>query len=107
MEIKFCESGDRKIAVGTGKRPIRWCRECYIKECGPEFEQWNVVIKHRELGIEEENLGIACAKTGNTVTAGPVWLDPVETNILANVYAGFIEAMPEAKPAAKAAKTEG
>jgi hypothetical protein len=106
VEIKFCESGDRKIAVGTGKRPIRWCRECYIEQCGPEFEEWNVVINHRELDVEPEQLGVACAKTGNAVAAGSVWLDPVETNILALVYMGFIEAIPAAKAPAKAAKTE-
>jgi hypothetical protein len=106
MEIKFCESGDKKVAIGTGVRPIRWCRACYVTQCGDQFEEWNVVISHRELGIDEENLGIACARTGETITSGTVWLDPVETNIAALVYAGFIEPVQAPKSAAKAAKTE-
>lgn len=98
--IKFCKNGDKRIAVGTGKRPIEYCRPCYVAAYGDQFEQWSVVIPHRELGLDEENLAIACAKTGQDVTSGPVWLDPVETNIEALVYAGFIEALPAEKPAA-------
>lgn len=102
MEIKFCENGDGRIAIGTGNRPIRWCRPCYVEACAPEFEEWNVVIDHRALGVDPEELGIACAKTGETISAGSVWLDPVETNIAALVYSGFIA--PIEKPAAAAAK---
>ena len=105
MEIKFCENDDGKIAIGTGKRPIRWCRECYIQECGPEFEEWNVVIDHRALGVDPEELGIACAKTGETISAGSVWLDPAETNIVALVYSGFIAAIDKPKASAKATRT--
>lgn len=101
MDIKFCESGDKKVAVGTGKRPIRWCRDCYVKECGPEFEAWKVTdLVNEDHGVR----AIACAKTGEDIEAGgTVWLDPVETNIAALVYAGFIEALPVSAPKSKAA----
>lgn len=98
--IKFCENDDKRIAVGTGKRPIRWCRPCYVKECGDQFEAWKVIVE------AEDVEGISCAKTGETIAhGGTVWLDPVETNIAALVYAGFIEALPAAP--AKSGKTEG
>jgi len=104
--IKFCESGDKRIAVGTGIRPIRWCRQCYVNECGDQFEQWKVVFRALS-PAEREDLAIACARTGEDIQAGgTVWLDPVETNIEALVYAGYIEAVEAPKPAAKAAKTE-
>jgi len=99
--IKFCKNGDGKIAVGTGKRPIEYCRPCYVKECGPEFQAWNVVIPHKELGIDPEDMAIACAKTGEDISAGTVWLDPVETSIPALVYGGLIEAIPAAPAKAK------
>jgi hypothetical protein len=101
VEIKFCENEDGRIAVGTGIRPIRWCRACYVKECGPEFQAWKVIVQADDVD------GIACAKTGETISrGGTAWLDPAETNIAALVYGAFIEAFPAEKPAAKAAKTE-
>jgi hypothetical protein len=99
--IKFCENGDKRVAVGTGKRPIQYCRPCYVKECGGEFQAWNVIIPHKALGLDPEDMAIACAKTGEDISAGTVWLDPVETSIEALVYGGLIEAIPAA-PAAKA-----
>ena len=99
MEIKFCENEDGRIAVGTGIRPVRFCRPCYAEAYGPEFQAWNVVIPHRDLGVEPEEIAIACAKTGEDISSGTVWLDPVETNIPALVYAGYIEATPAAAPA--------
>lgn len=101
--IKFCKKDDGKIAIGTGIRPIEYCRAHYIEVYGPEFQAWNVIIPHREMGIEPEQMGIACAKTGEAVPAGTVWLDPVETHIPALVYGGLIEAIPQAEPT-KAAK---
>jgi hypothetical protein len=95
--FRFCKNGDKRIAIGTGKRPIEFCRPCYVKEYGDQFEAWNVVIPHREMGIEPEEMAIACAKTGEDISAGTVWLDPVETNIPALVYGGLIEAIPAAK----------
>ena len=70
MEIKFCEAeGCKKLAVGTGKRPIRWCREDYVKQCGPEFEAWRVTdLVRRSESVD----GIACAKTGEMVNGGGV-----------------------------------
>lgn len=104
--IKFCANGDKRIAVGTGIRPIKHCRPCYIAEFGGQFEQWKVVFRDQTAG-EREELAIACAKTGEDIQAGgTVWLDPVETRIEALVYAGFIEPVETPKPAAKAAKTE-
>ena len=100
--IKFCENGDKRIAVGTGIRPIRWCRPCYVKECGDQFEAWNVVIPHKAMGLDPEDMAIACARTGEDISTGTVWLDPVETSIEALVYGGLIEAIPAAAPAAKA-----
>jgi hypothetical protein len=98
--IKFCKNGDKRIAVGTGIRPIEHCRACYIKEHGDEFELWKVVFRDQSPG-EREDLAIACAKTGEDIQAGgTVWLDPVETQIAALVYAGFIEPVePVAVPA--------
>lgn len=92
MEIKFCENDDKRVAVGTGKRPIKWCRPCYVTECGPEFEAWQVTALVDEA---EDVEGIACAKTGEVITSGgTVWLDPKETHIAALVYQGVIEALP-------------
>lgn len=103
MVIKFCKNDDGRIAVGTGIRPVEYCRPCYVVAYGPEFQSWNVVIPHRDLGVEPEEIAIACAKTGEDISSGTVWLDPVETNIPALVYAGYIEAIPAAP--AKATRT--
>lgn len=97
--IKFCKNDDGKIAIGTGKRPIEYCRPCYVKAYGGEFQAWNVIIPHKALGIDPEDMAIACAKTGEDISAGTVWLDPVETSIPALVYGGLIEAIPAAAPA--------
>lgn len=98
----MCENSDGKPAVGTGKRPIKWCRPCYVAECGPEFEAWQVTAAVDQV---EDVEGIACAKTGKVITSGgTVWLDPVETSIPALVYAGFIEPLPAPAPV-KAEKT--
>jgi hypothetical protein len=101
--LKMCENEDGKPAIGTGNRPIKWCRDCYPKECGADFQAWKVTKVVGELeGLE----GIACAKTGEAIQAGgTVWLDPAETHIQALQYAGFIEPLPATAPA-KAAKTE-
>jgi len=105
VEIKFCKNEDGKIAVGTGKRPIEFCRDCYRTERADEFQSWKVVFRDQN-DEEREALAIACAKTGEDIqTGGTVWLDPVETHIPSLVYAGFIEALPKAAPA-KAAKSE-
>ncbi len=103
--FKFCKN-DKKIAIGTGVRPIEYCRDCYVAAYGDQFEQWQVVF--RDLSARErEQIAIACARTGEDIQAGgTVGLDPVETNIPALVYAGFIEAVEAPKPSAKAAKTE-
>lgn len=100
--FKFCENDDGRIAVGTGIRPIRHCRPCYVKECGGEFQAFNVIIPHKALGIDPEDMAIACAKTGEDISAGTVWLDPVETSIPALVYGGLIEAIPTPAATAKA-----
>lgn len=100
--IKFCEKDDGKVAIGTGKRPIEYCRAHYVETYGPEFQAWNVIIPHKAMGIDPEDMAIACAKTGRDISAGTVWLDPVETSIAALVYGGLIEAIPAAAPAAKA-----
>lgn len=99
--IKFCKNDDGKIAIGTGIRPIEYCRECHIQAHSGEFVEASVVINHRDLGIDPEALAIACAKTGEDISTGTVWLDPVETNIAALVYAGYIEVI---QPKAKADK---
>lgn len=105
MEIKLCKNEDGKIAVGTGNRPTEFCRDCYRTEHADEFQAWKVVFRD-QTAEEREAMAIACAKTGEDIqTGGTVWLDPVETNILSLVYAGFIEALPKAA-AAKAAKSE-
>ena len=105
MEIKFCINEDGKIAVGTGKRPIERCRDCYRTDLADVFQQWKVVFRDQS-AEEREAMAIACAKTGEDIQAGgTVWLDPVETHIPSLVYAGFIEALPKAA-AAKAAKSE-
>lgn len=104
MDLKFCQKDDGRPAIGTGKRPMQWCREHYVSECGPEFEAWKVT---QAVADAEDIDGLACAKTGEVIEAagGTVWLDPVETNIPALRYAGFIEPLEAPKPA-KAAKTE-
>lgn len=98
--IKFCVFDKCKaVAVGTGIRPVKYCRRHYREVHDAEFEVWNVVIDHRALGVDPEQFGIACVRTGESVPQGPVWLDPVETNIAALVHAGFIEAAPAAAKA--------
>lgn len=103
--LKLCENGDNKPAVGTGKRPRKWCRACYVAACSEEFVAFEVVIPHRDLGIDAEDLMIACAKTGEDISAGTVWLDPVETSIGALIYAGFVRPIP-AKASKPARATE-
>lgn len=108
MQIKFCENEDGKIAIGTGNRPIKYCRPCYVATYGPEFVEVKVVIPWRELGVDHDTLAVACAKTGEDVLeGGTAWLDPAETNIAALVYAGFVEIVQAkpAKPADKPART--
>lgn len=98
----MCENDDGNRAVGTGKRPVRWCRDCYPKECGADFQAWRVTAA---VDQAEDIEGIACAKTGEVIgSGGTVWLDPAETHIPALQYAGFIEPLPATAPA-KAAKT--
>jgi hypothetical protein len=97
----MCKNEDGRPAVGTGKRPLLWCRDCYVKECGEQFQAWKVTAVVDQADDVE---GIACAKTGEVITSGgTVWLDPAETSIPALQYAGFIEPFPA--PPAKAAKT--
>lgn len=104
--IKLCKNEDGQIAVGTGNRPIEFCRPCYVTEHGDEFQQFKVVFADQSPG-EREELAIACAKTGEDIQAGgTVWLDPVETNILSLIYAHFVEAIPEAKATPKPKSTE-
>jgi hypothetical protein len=104
--IKFCKNEDGRIAIGTGVRPIEYCRPCHIAAHQDEFQQWKVVIPWQEMGIDREALSIVCAKTGEDIyEGGTVWLDPVDTNIPALVYSGFIEALPKA--AAKAPQSTG
>ncbi len=107
MEIKLCKMDDGKIAVGTGNRPIEFCRGCYVAVYGDQFKQFKVVIPWREFGIDREDMAIACAKTGEDIyEGGTVWLDPAETSIPALLYAGYIAPVEEpAKPAPKAAKS--
>lgn len=99
--IKLCVNCGDRPAVGTGKRPIKYCRACHVATYGGEFVAFEVVIPHRDLGIDAEDLMIACAKTGEDISAGTVWLDPVETNIGALIYAGFVRPIPvkASKPA--------
>ncbi|BCJ45317.1 hypothetical protein GCM10010168_85860 [Actinoplanes ianthinogenes] len=93
MEIKLCENGDGRIAVGTGIRPIRYCRPCYIERFSGEFQQWNVVTPYPDTAV-------VCAKTGEDIErGGTVWLDPVETSIPALVYGGFIAPIEDPAPA--------
>lgn len=98
----MCKIGDGRPAIGTGVRPIEYCRPCHVAAYEAEFQAWKVGAAVAQADDIE---GIACAKTGETIPAGgTVWLDPVDTNIPALQYAGFIEPLPAAAPA-KAAKT--
>lgn len=101
----MCENEDGRPAVGTGNRPIRYCRSCYVAAYGDQFQAYEVVIPHRDLGIDQEDLAIACAKTGEDIPSGTVWLDPVETHIPALLYTGFIRPIP-ATPAKASRTTE-
>lgn len=104
--IKLCKNDDGRVAVGTGVRPIQYCRPCYVAECGPEFQQFKVIVPWREMGIDREDMAIACAKTGEDIyEGGTVWLDPVETSILGLLSGGLIAVLP--KPAAAKAKASG
>lgn len=102
--LELCNNEDGRPAVGTGNRPKKWCRDCYVKECGGDFQAWKVTPV---VDQAEDVEGIACAKTGEVITGGgTVWLDPAETSIPALQYAGFIEPLEAPKAPAKAAKTE-
>lgn len=97
--IKFCKADDGKIAIGTGIRPVEYCRAHYVATYGDQFQAWTVIAPY-------DDVAIACAKTGEDIErGGTVWLDPVETNIPALVYGQFIEAIPAAP--ARAARTTG
>ena len=105
MDLKLCEKCGKKPAIGTGNRSIKFCREDYVTEYGDQFQQVKVVFRD-QTDEEREGVKIACAKTGEDIQAGgTAWLDPVETNINALLYVGFIEPIEAPKPAAKA-KTE-
>lgn len=106
MEIKFCKNEDGNIAIGTGIRPIEYCRPCYIETYGPEFVEVEVHVPYRDMGIDREQLGIACAKTGTDVfDGGTAWVDPVETNVVALVYTGFAKLVQPKTAAPKATRT--
>lgn len=103
--IKFCINEDGRIAIGTGNRPIEYCRLCYVATYGPEMVEVKVVIPYRDLGVDPDEMAIACAKTGEDIqSGGTAWLDPVETNVAALVYAGYVEIVPPAAPAKPADK---
>lgn len=106
MDLKFCKKDDGRPAIGTGKRPIEFCREHYVSEYGDQFQQFKVVFRDQP-PEEREALAMACAKTGEDIEAGgTVWLDPVETNIQALLWSGFIEPVEAPKAAPKAKATE-
>lgn len=105
MKITLCKTGDGRPAVGTGKRPIEYCRGCYVAVHGDQFQQYKVVFRD-QTPEEREAVAVACAKTGEDIqVGGTVWLDPVETNIDALLWGGIIEPVEAPKPAAKASKT--
>lgn len=92
MTVKMCERGDYQPAVGTGRRPVRWCRDHYLEECGPEFVRAEVI----------GGVPVTDVRTGQSVDkGGTVELDPEETRIEQLVYAGLIKVTP-AKAEAKA-----
>ncbi|MGN9802064.1 hypothetical protein [Micromonospora sp. L32] len=99
MDIKMCERGDYQPAVGTGIRPLRWCREHYLEEHGDEFVRAEVV----------GDAPVTDVRTGDEVRrGGTVELDPQETRIEQLVYAGAIRVLPQekTKPAASDAGDE-
>jgi hypothetical protein len=106
VDLKFCKMDDGRPAIGTGNRPIEFCREHYISELGDQFQQFKVIFRDRPPEGRQE-LAIACAKTGEDIKfGGTVWLDPVETHIPSLLWAGDIEPVEAPKPAAKAKSTE-
>lgn len=99
MTVKMCERGDYQPAVGTGRRPVRWCRNHYLEECGAEF------VKAEVIG----EVPVTDVRTNDEVQrGGVVELDPQEIYVEQLVYAGVIRVLPaedrtaeSAKPAAK------
>lgn len=85
MDIKMCERGDYQPAVGTGKRPMRWCREHYLEEHGGEFVRAEVI---GELPVTDVRTSAEVEK------GGTVELDPEETHVGQLVYAGAIRVLP-------------
>ncbi len=106
MDPQFCiRDGCQKIAIGTGVRPVEHCREHYVDTYGHEFQQFKVTVPWREMGIDREDMPIACAKTGEDVCeGGTVWLDPVNTKILGLISAGLIAPAEPPKAPPKASR---
>lgn len=113
MDIQFCANGmEHGVAVGAGywqgrrgtenphpRRPGNLCRPCLVKLVDDQLVRVEVTTP--------AEAAIACMRTGVDVeTGGVAWLDPVQTNIAALVYAGYVKVAPE--PAAKSsAATKG
>ena len=96
MEIKFCERDQCfEPAIGTGIRPVRWCRPHYLEEVAGELVRVEVV----------DDVPITDARTGVSVDkGGTVELDPVETRIEQLVYARLVKVLPGAPPAKSESK---
>jgi len=92
MEIKFCErAGCYEPAVGTGIRPVKWCRPHYVEAVSAELVRAEVI----------GDVPVVDVRTGQSVgKGGTVELDPVETKVAQLAYARHIKVLKaEAKPA--------
>lgn len=88
MDIRLCEPASGATcyepAVGTGIRPVRWCRPHYLEAIADDIVRATVV----------GSVPVTDVRTGRSVgLGGVVELDPVETRIAQLVYAGHIKVM--------------
>ncbi|WP_330438817.1 hypothetical protein OHB44_28000 [Micromonospora sp. NBC_00821] len=94
MDIKFCKrqaDGCYEPAVGTGIRPVEFCRPHYLEAIADEIVRAEVIGDVRVTDV----------RTGESVGRGQVVeLDPEETRIVQLVYARHIKVLPKADPPA-------
>ncbi|HWD08074.1 MAG TPA: hypothetical protein VHA57_03160 [Actinomycetota bacterium] len=83
--------------MGTGIRPIRYCRPHYLEAIADE------IVRAEVIGDVE----VTDVRTGDSVgRGGVVELDPVETAVAQLVYARHIKVLPRSGGAVPAGSTE-
>lgn len=105
MEIKFCcRDGCHQVAIRAPRSSLH-CRPCYVAAMLADDPALSVPVAQLPL--------VRCRVTGpvpitdaltatGQVTGAEVLIDPVDTNVIALVYAGHVEVLPATKAATRA-----